>query len=323
MIHPEARSITLSFLLALLLAGCVQRMVGRLEKFHIPRWLATLGLAALVILPLLALLLWSCYSALQKIQGAMNGILNSIGGTDWMKDWLARVTTALPPRLREIAEELLDDDSQRTVVIKLLSTLAQSISSLLAALPGKLTSLGLLLLFFLFCTIGYPEVLALLRSLFPRDWWNSLGRIKRTLTENFTLWWAAQMKLVGIIAFELTLGLCLLRAEHPVVMAILIALVDLIPLIGSGLVLLPWAAIRFLTGHTALAIGLLLLWVLVWGTRTIFEPRLVGRKLQLPSAISLFSAVLGVSIWGIKGLILFPVLTSVAAAFMKHTKGAA
>ena len=323
MIHPEARSITFSFLLALLLAGCAQRVIGRLEQFHIPRWLATLGLAALVILPLLALILWSCYGALQKVQGAMNSLLNSIGGTDWMKDWLARVTTALPPRLREIAEGLLDDDSQRTVVIKLLSTLAQGVSGFLAALPGKLTGLGLLLLFFLFCTIGYPEILQLLRSLMPKDWWGSLGRVKRTLTENFTLWGAAQLKLVSIIAFELTLGLCLLRAEHPVVLAILIALVDLIPLIGSGLILLPWAAIRFLTGSTALAIGLALLWVLVWGTRTILEPRLVGRKLQLPSAVSLFSAVLGASVWGLKGLILFPVLTSAAAAFLRRTKGAA
>lgn len=323
LLHPGARSVTLSFLCALLLAGCVQRVIDRAEAHHVPRWLTTLGLAALVLLPLLALLLWSSLEALQKIQHSMNGLLNSIGSTDWMKEWMARLTTALPPRLQDLVGQLMNEENQRTMVIRLLSALAQAVSSLLSALPGKLAGVGLLLLFFIFCAIGYPEVTALLRGLLPKDWWRSLGKIKATLTENFRLWGTAQCKVVCLIALELTLGLCLLRAEHPVALALLIALVDLIPLIGSGLILLPWAGISFLSGSTAFALGLVLLWALAWGTRTILEPKLVGKHLQLPGAVSLFSAVLGASVWGFKGLILFPVLTSAAAALLKRRKGTA
>ena len=81
--------------------------------------------------------------------------------------------------------------------------------------------------------------------------------------------------------------MALLRIKRWFFFAALIALVDLLPLVGSGLMLLPWAAIRLLMGYQLQALGLVLIWICVWTTRTVMEPKLVGRQLQLPSAILL------------------------------------
>ena len=121
---------------------------------------------------------------------------------------------------------------------------------------------------------------------------------------------------MGLIFLELALGLALLRIKRWFFFAALIALVDLLPLVGSGLMLLPWAAIRLLMGDQLQALGLVLIWICVWTTRTVMEPKLVGRQLQLPSAISFFAAILGAKVWGLKGLILFPVLAAVAISFL-------
>ena len=90
----------------------------------------------------------------------------------------------------------------------------------------------------------------------------------------------------------------------------------MIPLVGSGLILLPWAALRYLMNAKLQALGLVLIWICVWATRTLLEPRLVGRHLQLPTALSFFAAILGASVWGLKGLILFPVLSAVLVGFL-------
>ena len=91
-------------------------------------------------------------------------------------------------------------------------------------------------------------------------------------------------------------------------------------MIGSGLILLPWALVCLLVGERLPALGLGLLWLFVWLTRTLLEPRLVGRQLQLPTALSFLTAVLGLQLWGLKGLILFPVLAAAAVSFFPETE---
>ena len=108
--------------------------------------------------------------------------------------------------------------------------------------------------------------------------------------------------------------------EHWGLLAVFIALVDLLPMIGSGLILLPWALVCLLLGEHLPALGLGLLWLCVWLTRTLLEPRLVGRQLQLPTAISFLTAVLGLRLWGLKGLILFPVFVAAAVSFFPETE---
>ncbi len=315
---PALRSAVLSFALALFLAGCLQRPIERLERHRIPRWLTALGILFIGVGPVLLLLLCSAVVLAQSVGDIAQTVIPRLQADGLLDDWIYRVLTALPPSVREICRDALDafGEQKQQFLAGLLTRLGNWSSGMLSALPAQLGETGLFLLFFLFCAAGYPEIRALLGRVLPEDWRRKLGQLQRAAAGQLGCWCGAEGKLVGLIFLELAAGLALLGVRRWFFFAVLIALVDLLPLVGSGLILLPWAGVRLLLGDQLQTIGLLLIWLCVWTTRTVLEPRLVGRQLQLPTALSFFAAILGAQLWGMKGLILFPVLAAVAVSFL-------
>lgn len=315
---PQLRSTILPFVLALFLAGCLQKPMARLEQYRIPRWLSSLTILLVLLTPLVLVMGYGLLSLARSVRDVAQSVIPMLQSQHFLDNWLYRVLTALPPALQELCVNALNtlSEQKEQLLGQLLTRLGGWSSGVLAALPSHLGETGLFLLSFLFCAISYPEVSALLRRVLPEDWQHWAARVQRTAANQLGHWCRAEGKLVGLIFLELVLGLALLGIKRWLFFAALIALVDLLPLVGSGLMLLPWAAVRFLLGSQLQALGLVLLWLCVWTTRTVMEPRLVGRQLQLPSAISFFAAILGAKLWGLKGLILFPVLAAVAISFL-------
>ncbi|MDD7222595.1 MAG: AI-2E family transporter [Eubacteriales bacterium] len=319
---PALRTTVLSFALALFLAGCLQRPMIRLQRRGVPRVISAPAFLLLGLVPLIAMLAGGIFYGLRGVQQLAGTLLPLLGTRPAGEDWLYRLITALPPSVQDVCFAMLDKLAGQGDALagELLQRLALWSSEALTALPKKMGSTGLFLLFFLFCAIGYPELHGLLERILPEDWRIGLGKIQRITAARLGLWLRAESKLVVLIALELAIGLAALRVDHWGLLAVFIALVDLLPMIGSGLILLPWALVCLLLGEHLPALGLGLLWLCVWLTRTLLEPRLVGRQLQLPTAISFLTAVLGLRLWGLKGLILFPVLAAAAVSFFPETE---
>lgn len=323
---PRVRTIVISFALALFLAGCLQRPIEGARRHHVPRVVTALALLVLVLAPLAALTGYGVYRLLHSARAMLELLLPLLRENGSFEDWLYRFVTSLPPDLQTLLEGMLATlTAQKDALLgQLVGKLGEWSSSFLSALPGQLAKTGFFLLFFLFCAIGYPEIRGMLRALLPGDWLRWLGKFQRETKQRLGRWCSAEARLVALIFGELALGLSMLRLESWLWMAAMIALVDMVPLVGSGIILLPWAAARFLLGHPVQAVGLVLLWFCAWFTRTVLEPRLVGHQLQLPTAISFLAAIVGANVWGLKGLILFPVLAAVVIGLLsREKKGAA
>ena len=110
----------------------------------------------------------------------------------------------------------------------------------------------------------------------------------------------------------LTLGFMVLRIPHAPLLGALIALVDALPMLGTGTVLVPWGILAMLQGDTALGFGLIAMYVFTALTRSVLEPRMLGRQLGLNPLITLAALYVGYQLWGILGMILAPVLTITA-----------
>lgn len=95
-------------------------------------------------------------------------------------------------------------------------------------------------------------------------------------------------------------------------LAALIALVDALPVFGTGTVLLPWAAAELLAGRLGLALGLAALYGVVSVVRSVLEPKLVGEQTGLPPLGALAAMYAGFQAFGVAGMILAPLLASVA-----------
>ena len=121
-------------------------------------------------------------------------------------------------------------------------------------------------------------------------------------------WLKAQLCLSGLCFVILLVGFVLLKIPYAPLWAALIALVDAVPLLGTGTVLIPWALVCFLQKNTARAIGLLGIYTVALVSRSTLEPRLVGRQLGLDPLVTLISLYAGYLFWGIGGMLLSPML---------------
>ena len=101
----------------------------------------------------------------------------------------------------------------------------------------------------------------------------------------------------------------------------LIAVVDALPVLGSGTVLLPWAAVSLLRGSGGLALGLTVTYAAAAFARSALEPRLLGRQIGLPPLLTLLSLYAGYRLFGLAGMILLPLAVLLAKQVWELAEG--
>ena len=139
-------------------------------------------------------------------------------------------------------------------------------------------------------------------------WRPALSRLLTTLRQ----WVKAQLKLSSVTFAIVLGGFLLLGVRQKLLMALVTALVDAVPLLGTGTILLPWTLVSLLSGEPVRAVGLLGIYVTALITRSALEPKLLGRQLGLDPLAALAALYIGYRIWGFGGMILAPILTVTA-----------
>lgn len=117
-------------------------------------------------------------------------------------------------------------------------------------------------------------------------------------------YFAAQFKIMLVVATILFAGFFVLGVNYAFLLAILIALLDFLPVFGTGTALIPWAAVKLLSGEYAFAAGLALLYVLTQVVRQVIQPKIVGDTMGIPPLWTLFFLYIGFKVSGISGMIL-------------------
>lgn len=167
-----------------------------------------------------------------------------------------------------------------------------------------------------------PRVKAWLCRRLPASWQEWLRQIRTRARTVFGGWCRAQAKLIGLVFLLLTLGLWALGVEFPLLFGGLIALLDALPVLGTGTVLIPWALIAFLQGASGRGFGLLALYGISSLLRSVLEPHLVGRQLGMPPLLSLMAFYVGYRLFGIAGMILLPLAAMILKPFLSPPEAA-
>jgi predicted PurR-regulated permease PerM len=119
---------------------------------------------------------------------------------------------------------------------------------------------------------------------------------------------------------ELSIGLSVLQIENSVGIAAIIAVADILPVIGTGSVLIPWSIVALFMQNYFLAAGLIILYIVVLAVRNFTEPKIVGDQLGLNPIVTLISIYLGYRIMGFGGMIVLPVATNILVGLHKSGK---
>lgn len=128
----------------------------------------------------------------------------------------------------------------------------------------------------------------------------------------------AQLKLITLTFFLVLVGLLVLGVENFFVIAVVSAIFDVLPLLGVSTIFVPWIIYLFITGKTGLAIGLTVLWLIVVLLRQILEPKITGDSLGVSAFTTLAFMVVSLSLFGVMGLILSPVLIILVKALYEQ-----
>ncbi|MEG0754064.1 MAG: sporulation integral membrane protein YtvI [Angelakisella sp.] len=128
----------------------------------------------------------------------------------------------------------------------------------------------------------------------------------------------AYFLLMFITFCEVSLGLWLLGTEYFAVMGIIVAAVDILPILGSGAVLIPWGLYLLFTGMVPRGVGILLLYAVITVVRTMAEPKILGDRIGLPPLVTIVSMYMGLSLFGFWGLILTPMAVTLLVHLNSH-----
>ena len=110
----------------------------------------------------------------------------------------------------------------------------------------------------------------------------------------------------GITFLELALGFTFLRIPHAILLAALVAVVDILPVLGTGTVLLPWGVLSLVMGDYGIGTGILLLYLVIAIVRNTIEPKLVGKQMGLHPMVTFAGMLLGLKYFGFLGMLGVP-----------------
>lgn len=212
----------------------------------------------------------------------------------------------LSPGFSDMGVSLLDSFAEELSVLS--SSLISWAGKAAASIPAVLFTLILTILASYFIAMDYPRITCFILAQIPEKWQNILFSCRQFLTGKLFQVLKGYLLIMTITFCELSVGFWLLRIDAPVKKAALIALLDILPLLGTGGILIPWAVIEFLVGNRFLAVGIGTLYGIITVVRTIAEPKIIGNQTGLSPLITLSAMYVGWKITGFLGILSAPLI---------------
>ncbi len=226
-----------------------------------------------------------------------------------------RWTVAVSPDFRAMLQRALAGATDR--IAALLSSLG---SPLLEWLTNRILTLPRLVLFLFtallasyFFLAGKPALSAFVQKQLPDRWLSRMNKTAQLLKSALGGWIKAQGVLLAVTFVLLATGFLLTKVEAALLLAAGIALLDALPIFGTGTVLLPWALVSMLSGNFRRGLSLVILYAIIWLTRSILEPKLIANRAGLHPLLALLAMYLGFSLFGVVGILLAPLAAVLAA----------
>lgn len=320
-------SLFLPFILALLLAMAINPLILKIQS-RVKFRRSKITIFVLVIIFTLSLtVLWILLSTIAtEVIGLLNGWEELFNGFQQSIQNLEAITQELLLKINSDIE--IPDhgiiDSLTSTIFEYLKVAVSDFSSLTAFARDRvvgITSFGVSVLIFAmgcyFITTDYPTICNNLANRLGVNLTELLNQVKAITIAAFGGYIKSRAIVAAGVGFIIFVGFILMGQEYALLLALIMAVLDFIPIIGSGTLLVPWSIIDLLTGNITQGLQLLAIYGVVTVYRNIAEPKVVGDKTGLSPTLSLITIYIGMRVAGVVGMILGPVLTIVIINSLK------
>lgn len=314
----------IGFLVALLLKPAIRFLS---KKLRMPDKLAAVILAILfyAVVGLLIVLLGTKlvsilidgFSALPNIytQYIDPLIQNSF---DKFQDIIAK----LDPDMVQSIEDITSSVSQAagSVITGISSQVIKFLTTTVTSLPSFLLAVLLAVISSVFFVMDYSRITGSFMKMMPHKFRAYTLQLKKIGADVGLKYVKSYAILMSVTFIELSIGLMILGVDNAIAIAALIALIDLLPVLGTGGVVIPWILIELIKGNIGFGTGLAIMYAIITIVRNIIEPRIVGRQIGIHPLGMLISMYVGLRIFGFIGIFVLPICLVVVKSFYDNSK---
>lgn len=186
------------------------------------------------------------------------------------------------------------------------------------SIPNLLVNMVIIILSSYLFLADRESIMRWLKEHLPAFVFRYIEYMKRDAKGVIGGYFLAQFRIMCVVALILAAGFLVLGVRYGVLLAFLTAILDFLPIFGTGTVLFPWAVVKLFAGEYAYATGLILLYILTQVVRQIIQPKIVGESMGLPPLMTLFLLYLGFKLRGLTGMILAVPVGLVFINFYKY-----
>ena len=186
------------------------------------------------------------------------------------------------------------------------------------SIPNLLVNMVIIILSSYLFLADRESIMRWLKEHLPAFVFRYIEYMKRDAKGLIGGYFLAQFRIMCVVALILAAGFLVLGVRYGVLLAFLTAILDFLPIFGTGTVLFPWAVVKLFAGEYAYATGLILLYILTQVVRQIIQPKIVGESMGLPPLMTLFLLYLGFKLRGLTGMILAVPVGLVFINFYKY-----
>lgn len=217
------------------------------------------------------------------------------------------------PDVKPYIEEFVQDIS--VTLFSVVKNASTRVITYITGLAGKLPSLLIKLIFTVvssfFFTIDYYKISEFVVRQFPAERRKMVMRLKQKGMGTIMKFIKAYAAIIAITFTELSVGFWILGIQNPALFGAMVAFIDILPILGTGAVLIPWAITALVLGNTKIGIGMFILYIIITVVRQAVEPKIVGEQIGLHPIITLILMYVGAQLMGVLGLLLLPVIATI------------
>ncbi len=296
----------LPFLIAWGIAFATRPLATTLRKrIRLPERALRVILAMLIAIGSLGILLLAIWGLAAELWNFLSGI----GEGDALRELIDGITSGA------LFDGLLDGlgNAVREVLYNLAvsfaTTLGSAVTSWVGAIPRVLLFLLVTVISTAYFSLELENINRTVEGLTPRSVYTWLSRFRRGFFSAGIKYVRSYLLLMLITFAVMLIGMIALGRPYALLVAFVIAVVDLLPVIGAGTVLVPWSVYELTLGDTHIGIGLLVLFGAHTVIRQLAEPKIVGKNLGVHPIITLALIYVGYSLLGFIGILFVPVAT--------------
>lgn len=320
---PIVFSYALPFVFAYIIAKIISPIADFMHKhLKFPKKMSII-IALLLLLTVVGWLIYTLvYQAIYEVQRLAFALPTMFENNNTFSEWGVKFQSfcdSLPPFFQGFISNSTENISGNlSSYLEPATTALMSFATKFAAsIPGGIIAVVITLLSSYFICSEKDKIRKFFEERIPEKYLVRARFLKSDLYKACGGYIKAQLILMCITFVVLLGGFIILGVNSSVLVAFVVAVVDAIPVLGTGTILIPWALVSLFMGKYFLALGLTIVYLLTFFIRRFTEPKIISHQIGLNPLLTLIAVYVGYRAIGVFGMILGPILTIIIINFFQ------